>query len=165
VAILLLSKYLGLQVCLGDFLRDQLHTSNICSLSSTTSYVTRFITLAQISQELSPHKLYFTWKMLFFTITSLFLKGSNFILQILIPYHELHLMSKGSSLLKQYFQIYLSLNLGFSLRNIITFLLFKVSTSNFKYIFLIITHMLCDKVHKTGLTISRIIPPWTWNLC
>jgi hypothetical protein len=38
------------------FLKDQLHTSNICTLSSSKSYVTRFITLAPILQELSPHK-------------------------------------------------------------------------------------------------------------
>jgi hypothetical protein len=60
--------------------------------------------------------------------------------------------------MKQYFQIYLSFNLGFSLRNIITSLLFKVSTSNFKYIFLIITHMLCDKVHNLACYFQNYSP-------
>jgi hypothetical protein len=41
-------------------------------------------------------------------------------------------------------------------------LLFKVSTLNFKYVFLIITHMLCDKVNNYSVTIFRIIP--TLNL-
>jgi len=37
----------------------------------------------------------------------------------------------------------------------------KVSTSNFKYMFLIINHILCDKVHNSSTNIFRFISPWT----
>jgi hypothetical protein len=46
---LLSRTFLGIWIAFSDcssFFRYQLETSNICSLSSTTSYVTRFITLS-----------------------------------------------------------------------------------------------------------------------
>jgi hypothetical protein len=57
------------------------------------------------------------------------------------------------------FSVYLLLNLKFSWGNIKTSLLFEVSTSNFKYIFIIITHMSFDKVDNSSVTISSLIPP------
>jgi hypothetical protein len=45
----------------------------------------------------------------------------------------------------------------------LTLLVYKASTSDFKYMFLIINHILCDKVCNSRSNISRIIPPWTSN--
>jgi hypothetical protein len=42
-----------------------------------------------------------------------------------------------------------------------TSLVLKVSTSNFKYIFLIINQILCDKVHNSWSKIFRFISLWT----
>jgi hypothetical protein len=41
----------------------------------------------------------------------------------------------------------------------ITFSCLKVSTSNFKYMFLIINHILFDKVHNSSTNIFRFISP------
>jgi hypothetical protein len=43
----------------------------------------------------------------------------------------------------------------------ITLSFLKVSTSNFKYMFLIINHILCDKVHNSSTNIFTFISPWT----
>jgi hypothetical protein len=51
-----LKKYYFLLLLLY-FLRDQPHASNICTLSSSPFYVTRFITLAPIFSDLSPLEL------------------------------------------------------------------------------------------------------------
>jgi hypothetical protein len=71
-----LKKYYFLLLLLY-FLLDKLHTSNICSLSSSTSYVTRFITLAPIFSDLSPLELRIFLKKYFFTVTYLCLKRST----------------------------------------------------------------------------------------
>jgi hypothetical protein len=54
------------------YLRDELDTSNICSLSSTTSYVTRFITLAPIFLDLSPLELRIFLKKYYFLLLLLY---------------------------------------------------------------------------------------------
>jgi hypothetical protein len=43
----------------------------------------------------------------------------------------------------------------------ITLSILKVSTSNFKYMFHIINHILCHKVHIYSTKIFRFISPWT----
>jgi hypothetical protein len=45
----------------------------------------------------------------------------------------------------------------------ITFFLFlQLSTSNFKYMFLIIYHILWDKIHNSSTNIFRLISRWTY---
>jgi hypothetical protein len=72
------------------FLRDQLHTPNICSLSSSTSYVMRFITLAPMFLGLSPLELRNFLKNTIYYCFFFISKGINFILQIYVPYHHSH---------------------------------------------------------------------------
>jgi hypothetical protein len=62
-----LKKYYFLLLLLY-FLRDQPHTSNICTLSSSPSYVTRFITLAPIFSDLSPFELRIFHKKYYFLL-------------------------------------------------------------------------------------------------
>jgi hypothetical protein len=44
----------------------------------------------------------------------------------------------------------------------ITFSFLGVSTSNFKYMFLIINRILCDKVYSSSTNIARVISPLTY---
>jgi hypothetical protein len=113
-----LKKYYFLRLLLY-FLRDKLHTSNICSLSSTTSYMTRFITLKPIFLDLFPLELRIFLKKYFFLLLLLYFLRD-----------QLH-----------------------------TSLFPKGSTSYFKYMYLIITHILCDKVHNSSTNIFRLISP------
>jgi hypothetical protein len=52
-----LKKYYALLLLLY-FLRDQLHTSNVCTLLSTTTYVTRFITLLNLCDKVHNSRLF-----------------------------------------------------------------------------------------------------------